>query len=224
MHPKSMTALRVLTVGLSFAAIPARASLVQLNAPSEFIGPVDTIDFDDLAEGSAANIAYQGLGVEFSTVGNAPVPVFDWSRSGRTTPSPRNVIGTISSFGGTFKTFLDIHFATPQFQVGAFFGNDQAFGGYTMSTLTVFDADDQSLGGFSVTTNDNTSVDQFLGLLSTTPFVKARFSNNGSSLSVVLDDISFSAAAVPEPSTAALLTGGLLALVAGIGRSSRKPR
>ena len=113
----------------------------------------------------------------------------------------------------TFATDLNLSFTGPVFELGAFFGNDQGFGGYTATTLSVFDVNHTLLGSVTVPTNNNTSVDQFIGLDSTIPFFSAQFANNGTSLSVVLDDVKFSSP-VPEPTSSSLLIFGGIALLA----------
>jgi len=103
------------------------------------------------------------------------------------------VIATVSGFlGSQGSAFLDVLFTSAKTEVGAFFGNDQGVGSIQVMKLSVYDAEGVFLGSVNVTPNGNTSVDQFIGLRSTTPFVRARFENIPDSfLSVVLDDVMF---------------------------------
>jgi len=193
------------------------ASIIQLTSPTQITGSATTINFDNVADGTVANTLYQGQGVLFSRDDGFAVPVYDWAALGRTTTSPPNVIATVSgTFQGhvvtTFALALNLSFNGPEFELGAFFGNDQGFGGYTQTTLSVFDINHTLLGSVSVPTNNNTSVDQFIGLQSTVPFFSARFENNGTNLSVVLDDVKFSQ--VPEPPTFSFPIIGGIALLA----------
>jgi hypothetical protein len=79
--------------------------------------------------------------------------------------------------------------------------------------LSVFDANDALIGLVLVAVNANTSVDQFAGLRSDTPFLRARFEHvlAQGDLSVVLDDVRFSSP-VPEPRSGALLGVGMALL------------
>jgi hypothetical protein len=81
---------------------------------------------------------------------------------------------------------------------------------------TLFDASNNLVGSYSLAGNGNTSVDQFLGLESSAPFVRAEFTNNLTFLSVVLDNLEFSATppSVPEPDTLALLGLGVFGVAA----------
>jgi hypothetical protein len=70
--------------------------------------------------------------------------------------------------------------------------------------LFAYDASDNLIGSVSVNTNNNTSVDQYIGLLSTVTIARARIENNGTALAVVVDDLAFGTSggtSVPEPST-----------------------
>jgi hypothetical protein len=143
----------------------------------------------------------------------------------RITSSPDNVIATVFSLSGSqFSNFLDVSLASGTYELGAFFGNDQ-YSSFTQQTLSIFDQNDILLGAVSVGANVNTSVDQFIGLRSDTPFFRARFENDATnSLSVVLDDLTYSntsTAPVPEPSTIILMGIGLLGLV---GIKARKKK
>ncbi len=197
------------------------AGVIPLGSPASFSAGATTIDFDDVAASALANTRYAGEGVTFSRDDGEGVVIFDWDALGRTTASSPNVLGTISDLAlgaNGFVTHLNVNFSSTVFEVGAFFGNDQGFDGYTQTTLTLFDAADAVLGSLVLATNDNTSVDQFLGLRSDVPIARARFNNNGTDLSVVIDDLVFGgAAAAATPGTLFLLVGGLAAL-AGVRR------
>ena len=191
------------------ASVPGAAAIVQLTSPTEFIYPATTIDFDDGLHLTVANTRYLDLGVEFSRDDGFEIVLYDWQ--GRVTTSPPNVLATVktSPSGPPWVMHLNATFSWPIFELGAFFGNDQGYD-YTATTLSIFDPDAVLLGSVTVPTNDNTSVDQFIGLRSDVPFYSARFENNGTWLAVALDDMIFT---IPEPSSVLLLGLGSLAFL-----------
>lgn len=213
---------------------PASAAAIPLAGPVDLAGGA-TLGFDDDPAGSVVNELYLGRGIAFARDDVEAIPLSDWSRLGRSTPSPRNVLATIKVPGlnTNWATHLELHASTPLVALGAWFGNDQVLpffpaGDFAAIRLTVFDALGEALGSVSVDANHNTSVDQFVGLRSDVPFVRARFENLDATgqptvyYGVVLDDLSF--LPVPEPSTGAALGCALLGLgwVARRGRRRRR--
>jgi PEP-CTERM motif len=213
--------MRLFACGAVFGLIlvsQAQATDV-LTGPGNFSGPTTTITFDGIPSGTIINTLYSASGVGFFRDDGQPIPAWDWSALGRVTTSPPNVLATIlgSFIGGSASTFtniVNVDFLSPVYQVGAYFGNDQAAGFTT--TLSLFDASNNLVGSYSLAGNGNTSVDQFLGLESSAPFVRAEFTNNLTFLSVVLDNLEFSATppSVPEPDTLALLGLGVFGVAA----------
>lgn len=176
------------------------AILTQLSSPGQIAGGT-TLNFDNLVAGTFANSAYLSQGVQFS-IGSGNILVYDWTSLGRSTTSPRNVMAAVSSGGSSFSSFIDVIFSQPTIAVGAYMGNDQGL--FSTFDLELFDAGNVSLGAVQVVANQNTQVDQFVGVSSDTPFVRARFKNFPPvGLSAVLDDVTFltHASAVPEAST-----------------------
>lgn len=192
------------------------ATITQLSSQSDYFGSYEVINFDQYANGIAyASNLYSSLGVTFTNNWGA-VPIFEWTslenyqtgENFRITTSPKNVIGTVSSYGGGFSNFLDVSFENGVYEVGAFFGNDQG-SIFSKQTLTIFGANNVLLGSVDVSANDNTSVDQFIGTRSDSLIYRARFENDATnSLSVVLDDVTFTTA-VPEASTYGMMLAGL---------------
>lgn len=207
----------IATCALLLLPAASWGATIALTGPGDFTAPTTVIDFEGQPHGTAANTLYAGLGVEFryDTAGS-PVPIFDWAGIGRTTTSPGNVLSTVDGLNGSsFSAHLDLIFANPRLEVGAFFGNDQGLAlASFLVQLSVYDASDALLGFTTVQTNQNTSVDQFIGLRSDDPIARARIEYLGATgdLSVTIDDVHFDA--VPEPGTAALLALGLSALAA----------
>ncbi len=226
MKSQSRSLFAVCFLGALACAAPmhlASATITPLLSPADFLYPVTTIDFDSAADRDIANTLYSGEGIVFSRDDGYAIPIMDWSALARTTTSAPNVIATIlGTFEGQhvpyWSTHLNMVFAEPTYEFGAFFGNDQGWGGYTQSTLYVFDVNDALLGSVTMDANENTSVDQFIGVRSTVAFYRARIENNGTDMAVVLDNVSFGGggddggAIVPEPFTAALLGAGLLGM------------
>ena len=201
----------LLAAMLASTSLPAEAAVVKLTSPADFIYSTTTIDFDDAPDRAVANTRYLSQGIEFSRDDGFEIVLDDWQSAGRVTTSPPNVIATIktSAAGPPWVMHLNAAFSAPTFEVGAFFGNDQGYG-YTATTLRIFDLHGVLLGSVAVRTNNNTSVDQFIGLRSDVPFYSARFENNGEWLCIILDDLAFT---VPEPATLLLLGLGAFALL-----------
>ncbi len=111
--------------------------------------------------------------------------------------------------------------------LGAWFGNDQGDPDYSSTRLSVFGSLGQLLGSVQIAVNNNTSVDQFIGIGSDIPFFSARFENLNSSgqpsggYSVVIDNLSF--AQVPEPGMSSLLGLFLLASLFLLRRRGVEP-
>jgi hypothetical protein len=206
--------LAFLTVALTCGKLQA-SPISQLTSSTEFSVPATKIGFDGFPNGTVANNLFLDQQVSFQRDDGFSVFINDWQSLGRGTTSPPNVLATISGSLFGFVTHLNVLFAAPVFEVGAFFGNDQMiFGGFPSMTLSVYDAVGRAIGSVTVATNNNTNVDQFIGLRSEIPFARARFENNQTNtFAVVVDDIIFSPSQpVPEPSTLGLLSFGALAV------------
>jgi hypothetical protein len=183
------------------AAMTLSAGVIQIGSPGALTGSFTTINFDDAVAGSTINNRYSAQGVQFTRDDGSAVVAFDWAGIGFTTISAPNVMATT---GSPFSTSANFIFSNPVNEIGMYFGNDQGRGGYTMSTLFAYDASDNLIGSVFVNTNNNTSVDQYIGLLSTVTIARARIENNGTTLAVVVDDLAFGTSggtSVPEPST-----------------------
>ncbi len=200
--------LGLVIAALLSTSVLTKAAVVQLTSPAQFIYPTTTLDFDDGPDGTVANTRYLAQGVEFSRDDGLDIFLND---SGQDTTSPPNYLATIKPPGSddSWVMHLNAIFSSPTYEIGAFFGNDQTYG-YTQTTLSIFDAGSALIGSVTVPTNNNTIIDQFIGLRSDIPFYSARFDNNGEWLAVCIDDMAFT---TPEPATALLLGMGALALI-----------
>jgi hypothetical protein len=200
-----------LIVSLQCTEFIAASTIVQLTSPADFIYQSTKINFDDGPDDAIANTRYLSQGVTFSRDDGYNVTLNDWQVLGRTTTSNPNVLATVSypPFTMPWSLNLNTAFSYPVYEMGAFFGNDQT-SGYNL-TLSVYDQSKTLLGSVSVLSNNNTSVDQFIGLRIDAPFYYARFEDNINSLCVIIDDLTFSKP-VPEPATLLLL--GLGAAIA----------
>jgi hypothetical protein len=180
------------------AAMTLSAGVIQIGSPGALTGSFTTINFDDAPAGSTINNRYSAQGVQFTRDDGFAVVAYDWT--GRITTSGHQVLATT---GNPWSTSANFIFSTSVNEIGMYFGNDQGFGGYTMSTLFAYDALNNLIGSVSVNANNNTSVDQYIGLLSTVTIARARLENNGTQLAVVVDDLAFgkSGTSVPESST-----------------------
>ena len=189
------------------------AAVTPLAGPGDFSPTATTINFDQHPHGTAVNTLYLAQGVEFFTNGST-LPIYNWSGIPRYTTSSPNVVAAVSGLNGSaFSSTVDLLFTSPTVEVGAYFGNDQNSAVFSQMTLSLFDAANDPLGSFVVATNNNTSVDQFIGLRSTVRFARARFDNaSPQGLSIVLDNVMFTS--VPEPSSFVLGASALAGLLA----------
>ncbi len=209
--------------------VGVNAAVTSISSPGSFNTPSTIITFDGYSNGTFANTLYSGLGVTFYRDDGQVVNIYDWSSTFRTTVSPPDVLATVSLLGAsTYVSHLNVSFASPVYQVGAFFGNDAGNPDFTSITLSAYDAGGALLGQVSEAANGNESVDQFIGLQSDQPISRVRFQNYASSgaistlYSVVIDNFQFSS--VPEPSSVALIAFGLANLGWASRRASRKCR
>lgn len=206
----------VALLSTTFLPVCALASVVSLTAPGDFSASATRIDFDDKANYTRANDAYAAQGVTFTRDDGKGIAVLDLSPAPFTTSSPKNVLATITAVFGTEvvdtgATDLNLLFSAGATEVGAYFGND-LLEEYLVMTLSLFDSTDTLIGSESWDGNGNLNVDQFVGLRSDVTFYRARFSVNVPSRAVLLDDVTFTSAQVPEPSTLALIGLSLAAL------------
>lgn len=204
--------LAALGTMLFFTAQARSQVITQLTSPEQMSSGRTTIQFDDFPHLTPAQNSYLPLGVQFTRDDGISPRIYDVSGYFQTMSAP-NVIATVStSVFEPFTTHLNAVFTIPVFEIGAFFGNDQvSAGSFISQTLTVYDSLGNLLGGVTVASNNNSNVDQFIGLRSSVPFSRARFNNDGTNnLAVLLDDFVFTP--VPEPGAMALF--GLVAACA----------
>jgi hypothetical protein len=196
------SAVLVVATVLSSAAA-TQGAVTPITAPQQISNAV-TINFDDHPDRTVANTLYQALGITFTRDDGQAIPLLDWSSLQRSTTSPPNVLATIlePNLNTTYVTHLNVLSASPLASIGAYVGNDQGATELSFVRLTAYDASNNVVGSVDVPVNNNTSVDQFVGLTSTTPFVRARFENFAADglpsggYSVVIDDLMFTAASV----------------------------
>jgi hypothetical protein len=193
------------------------------------------LNFDGYNDPTVANNLFPGI--SFSRDDGQAVFIYDWTALGRSTVSGDDVLGTLAGPNETtWSSQLNVVLSTPVYELGAFFGNDQTLrmfpaNDFSRMRLSAYGPLGQCLGSVDVSANHNTSVDQFIGIGSDTPFTELRFENLSASgasskyYSVVLDNLMFSSgsstASVPEPSIPALLGLGLLIFVQTV-RAKRK--
>ena len=204
---------------LWLGTISSQAGVAQLGSPADFSLGATQINFEGYADLTIADQLFGSQGVSFGRDDGKPVHITDWSALGRTTVSAANVLETRADADYLFATHLNVFCSRPMTAFGAYFGNDQAYpflplDDFVSIRLSAYDPSDEFLGSVSVNANENTSVDQFIGISSDTPFARLRFENlmlsgNPSQYyAVVLDQMTFTV--VPEPSTVCLLGLGLL--------------
>src|SRR4051794_8937072 len=116
--------------GLTFFAVALTCSrlqaspITQLISPTEFSLPTTQINFDGFPHQTVANNLFLDQQVSFQRDDGLSVFIYDWQSFGRSTTSPPNVLATVSGPPGSlvgFVTHLNVLFAMPVFEVGAFF-------------------------------------------------------------------------------------------------------
>src|SRR3954454_9420773 len=155
---KERLSFAVLTL---LAAPIVQGAIIQLNSPGSSSASSAVINFDGVPDQTVVNTQYAGQGITFSRTDGQSIPAYDWVSIGRVTTSPNNVIATVSGDfrGGSASSIglsLNTLFSSPTTEIGAWFGNDLlGLGGYTRTTLEVFDGANLSLGSVFVNTNNN---------------------------------------------------------------------
>ncbi|HTD85191.1 MAG TPA: PEP-CTERM sorting domain-containing protein [Candidatus Binatia bacterium] len=209
-------------------AFCGRSAVTPLDSATQLRNPL-TVNFDGYSDLSIANRLFQNQGMVFARDDGAQIFLLDWTALNRTTSSPDNVLATLLGFKAPiWASHLNLLPTQPLIGVGAYFGNDQADPDFTTMRMSAYGTDGTPLGSVQVRANDNTSVDQFIGLTSDAPIGWVRFDNLNSAgdqsanYAVVIDDLMFvPLAAVPEPSTFALIAIGVLVIALARGRWRR---
>jgi len=197
----------------------AEAATFFINSPAGFSGQRTTIDFEGFPDLTVADNLYQNQGITFSRDDGNNVVLSDFAALGRSTSSGSNTLATIGTAQNnyTWVTSLNVHPVTPLYEIGAYFGNDQTLFGptdFTTERLSVYNSIGALLGSVTVAANQNTNVDQFIGIGSDTPITSVRFENLSSSgspsvfFSVIIDDLTF--VQVPEPGSVLQVGCGLI--------------
>ena len=229
---KKQTSVVVALITMALLINNSTAAVMPLDVPSGIMSGV-TINFDGYQDHTIVNTLYQNQGVTFSRDDGARIYLLDWTSLGRTTTSPDNVLATVRNFNDPiWATHLNIVSTVPLYALGACFGNDQSNLDFNSIRLSAYDTAGGLIGSVDVTTNNNTAVDQFIGLRSDIPFARVRFENltpsgaPSASYSVVLDDLKLES--VPEPSTIWIGIGPCLLILVrmaptGRGRRSNRP-
>jgi hypothetical protein len=199
-----------------------RAQVVPLFNPTELGTARTTFSFDEYPFNTAANTLYQSNGFTFSRDDGGVVSIQSLSVFGMQTSSGEMGLTTASyPIGGPTQGFvphLTINSLQPLNQMGAYFGNDAFNPNFGFQRMSIFGLSNQLLGSIDVSANNNSHVDQFIGLRSSVPFYTIRFDNltpagtPSPNYAVILDDLTFTTA-VPEPSAGVLLGLGIVALL-----------
>jgi len=177
-------------------ASSAWAAVTALNSPNDIPNRV-TVSFDGYPDHTVANTLFESEGVTFTRDDGLNIYLMDWTAVGRVTTSPDDVLATIRTFEPTYATHLNVWSASPLYAAGAYFGNDQAFPDFSRIRMSAYGAAGELLGFVEVAANNNTQVDQFIGLRSDVPFSHIRFENLNAlgtpsmGFSVVIDDLVF---------------------------------
>src|ERR1035437_688839 len=158
------------------------ANIFQINSPAGFTGQTTTINFEGYSDLTVANNLYQNLGITFSRDDGNSVVISDVAALGWIPSSGSNALATIGTAQNNYSytTSLNVQSATPFFELGAYFGNDQTIFGttdFTMEQLSAYNSSGGLLGSVSIAANQNTFVDQFIGTGSDTPIASVRFEN-----------------------------------------------
>jgi hypothetical protein len=205
----TLAAKNLIAICLAYSGNSCIANTYALNSPSDINDPI-TITFDSYASGTVATNLYQNQGITFSRDDGQPVFIYSWQPLFGTTVSEPNVLATVTLPGAsTYATQLNVQSSNPMYAMGAYFGNDQNNPDYAFTQLSVYGLSGQLLGSVEVAVNNNSSVDQFIGIQSDIPFTEATFQNLNSSgdpstlYAVAIDNLSYSL--VPEPMASSFL-------------------
>jgi hypothetical protein len=183
-------------LGIFVCATHACGAISALNSPADIPNRI-TVSFDGYPDGTVANTLFQSQGVTFTRDDGLNIYLMDWTAAGRLTTSPDDVLATIRTFEPTWATHLNVTSAFPLYATGAYFGNDQSAVDFARIRMSAYGSAGELLGFVEVTANNNTHVDQFIGLRSDIPFSRIRFENLNAagtpseSYSVVIDDLVF---------------------------------
>ena len=183
-------------LGVMGCASGAWAAVTALNSPTDIPNRV-TVSFDGYPDNTIANTLFESQGVTFTRDDGRNIYLMDWTAVGRLTTSADDVLATIRTFEPTWATHLNVWSASPLYAAGAYFGNDQERTDFSRIRMSAYGAGGELLGFVEVTANNNTHVDQFIGLRSDVPFSHIRFENLNPSgtpsngYSVVIDDLVF---------------------------------
>ncbi|MGD9637303.1 MAG: hypothetical protein AB7G28_18870 [Pirellulales bacterium] len=207
MQSQSLPAATIAVVFLLTTCCQSDASSELLTSPDSLIG-APRIDFEGYSHYTLGNTLYLPQGIEFSRDDGQGVLLYEWPEP-RITSSPRNVLATVSGPGAPiYVSSLNILSSSPLRALGFYFGNDQGDPDFTRFKLSAFAIGGELVAAYQVDANNNTNVDQFVGIRSDVPFTRVRLDNLNSAgnptqdFSVVIDDLMYSR--VPEPSSLAM--------------------